>query len=83
MICFRSDIVRILLKRPDVDVNLATYYGTTALTYAIRNGNMIAVGELVAHPKINVNFQVSCHQAVTKLSLSCQFPEQARRERVV
>ena len=82
MIFFRSDIVRILLKRPDVDVNLATYYGTTALTYAIRNGNMMAVGELVAHPKINVNFQVSCREAV-KLSLSCQLPEQARRERVV
>ena len=53
----RSDIVTILLKRPNVDVNLATYYGTTALTYAIRNGNMSAVKELIAHPKINVNFQ--------------------------
>ena len=32
----RSDIVKTLLSRHDVDVNLATYYGTTALTFAIR-----------------------------------------------
>jgi hypothetical protein len=29
--------VRLLLERQDTDVNLATYYGTTALTYAIRS----------------------------------------------
>ena len=29
-------LVKLLLKRPDTDVNLATYYGTTALTCAIR-----------------------------------------------
>ena len=28
--------VDMLLRRPSIDVNLATYYGTTALTYAIR-----------------------------------------------
>ena len=50
--CFeRSDIVRILVKRPDVDVNLASYYGTTALTFAIRNGNAAAVNELLKHPR--------------------------------
>ena len=50
--CFeRLDIVRILVKRPDVDVNLASYYGTTALTFAIRNGNAAAVNELLKHPR--------------------------------
>ena len=36
--------MRLLLQRPDTDVNLATYYGTTALTFAIRSGNVAAVG---------------------------------------
>jgi ankyrin repeat protein len=31
-----SDIVALLLSRPDTDINIATYYGTTALTYGIR-----------------------------------------------
>ena len=42
--CCRADLVRLLLQRPDTDVNLATYYGTTALTFAIRSGNVAAVG---------------------------------------
>ncbi len=32
----RPDMVSMLLSRSDTDINLATYYGTTALTYAIR-----------------------------------------------
>ena len=31
--------------------------GTTALTFAIRNGNLAAVKELLKHPAINVNYQ--------------------------
>ena len=53
----RSDLVKLLIQRPDVDVNLSTYYGTTALTFAIRNGNVSAVRELIKHPNINVNYQ--------------------------
>ena len=34
--CAATLSVRLLLERQDTDVNLATYYGTTALTYAIR-----------------------------------------------
>ena len=56
-IIFRSDLVKLFLLRPDVDVNLSTYYGTTALTFAIRNGNVSAARELIKHPKINVNYQ--------------------------
>ena len=50
-------MVKLFLQRPDVDVNLSTYYGTTALTFAIRNGNVSAVKELIKHPRINVNYQ--------------------------
>ena len=57
LLIYRSDIVKILLKRVDIDVNLSTYYGTTALTYAIRNGNVMAVKELIKHPRININYQ--------------------------
>ena len=32
----RPDLVALLISRPDTDVNMATYFGTTALTYSIR-----------------------------------------------
>ena len=32
----RADYVHLLLSHPEIDPNLATYFGTTALTYAIR-----------------------------------------------
>ena len=57
IIIYRSDLLKLFLQRPDVDVNIATYYGTTALTFAIRNGNVAAVKELLKHPAINVNYQ--------------------------
>ena len=44
--------------RPDTDINLATYYGTTALTYAIRCGNDEAVQLLLSRRDLDVNFQV-------------------------
>ena len=47
----------VLLTVPDVDINLATYYGTTALTYAIRCGNEEAVHFLLMRPELDVNFQ--------------------------
>jgi hypothetical protein len=32
----RADYVAMILQHPAVDTNLVTYFGTTALTYAIR-----------------------------------------------
>jgi len=54
----RADYVALLLSHPEIDVNLATYYGTTALTYSIRSGNDQAVRLLLSRPEIDVNFQV-------------------------
>ncbi|TRY74767.1 hypothetical protein TCAL_05674 [Tigriopus californicus] len=53
----RPDFVRMILARADTDVNMATYFGTTALTYAIRCGNEEAVQYLLMRADINVNFQ--------------------------
>ncbi len=39
-------------------MNLSTYYGTTALTYAIRCGNDEVVQLLLSRRDIDVNFQV-------------------------
>ena len=53
----RADIVSLLISRPDTDVNIATYYGTTALTYAVRCGNDEAVQLLLMRKDIDINFQ--------------------------
>ena len=47
----------ILLTVPNVDINLATYYGATALTCAIRCGNEEAVHLLLMRPELDVNCQ--------------------------
>ena len=52
-----AEIVAILLTVPNVDINLATYYGATALTYAIRCGNEEAVHYLLMRPELDVNSQ--------------------------
>ena len=47
-----------LCSRPDCDINIATYYGTTALTNAIRCGNDEAVEYLLMRRDLDVNYQV-------------------------
>ncbi|QQP33136.1 Uncharacterized protein FKW44_024416, partial [Caligus rogercresseyi] len=53
----RPDFVRILLTRPETQINLSTYFGSSALTYAVRNGNTEAVQYLLSRPDVDINFQ--------------------------
>ncbi|XP_040570999.1 uncharacterized protein [Lepeophtheirus salmonis] len=53
----RPDFVKILISRPETQINLSTYFGSSALTYAIRNGNTEAVQFLLSRPDIDINFQ--------------------------
>ena len=39
----RPDLVALLIARPDTDVNMSTYFGTTALTYSIRYVRVVLV----------------------------------------
>ena len=51
----RSQIFQKLMKEGLIFFLISS--GTTALTFAIRNGNLAAVKELLKHPGINVNYQ--------------------------
>ena len=62
--------MRLLLQRPDTDVNLATYYGTTALTFAIRSGNVAAVGPQLLAITDRLA-EVRCPSSIPPLVLPC------------
>ena len=52
----RSEILRILLQKPDIEINAHSgSYRTTALTLAAGNGDANIVRQLLGHPKIDVN----------------------------
>jgi len=53
----QTDIVKMLLERPDVDVNMKGAYGKTPLIIATWVGQKDIVQLLLNHPQIDVNFQ--------------------------
>jgi hypothetical protein len=52
------EIVKILLSRPEVDVNKVNYFNETPLYKALMNNDIAMVSLLLSHNKINVNFPV-------------------------
>ena len=52
-----TEIVRLLLERPEIDVNMQDKYGYTALIWASRYGREEIVKLLLERPEIDVNVQ--------------------------
>ena len=75
LLCIASDnyrlgIVRELLSRPGIDVNLATEGGGIPLYYAAQGGYVEVIKLLLAAPGINVN--LATDEGVTPLNLAVQ-----------
>ena len=54
-----TEIVKLLLERPETDVNLQNHWGNTALMFASYEGYTEIVKMLLERPKIDVNLQNS------------------------
>lgn len=52
-----EDIVKLLVEREDININIKCKYGATALMYAAKFGKIEIVKLLLNHPKININIQ--------------------------
>ncbi|CAB4067395.1 unnamed protein product [Lepeophtheirus salmonis] len=50
----RPDFVKILISRPETQINLSTYFGSSALTYAILDLGKNPILEAVAYRKIEI-----------------------------
>ena len=53
----RVDILRMLLKHPDFNINMPAHMGTTPLMHAIAAGQDDVVELLLAQPGVDVNAQ--------------------------
>jgi len=51
----KLNVLRLLLRRPEIDVNLPEWWGQTALMLAVSHGRIDAVRSLVMHPKLDLN----------------------------
>ena len=58
-----ESIVRLLLARPEFDVNLKDHYGYNALVRALKGGNCDIVGLLLAQPGVAVNAKDSFNRS--------------------
>ena len=67
---YNLGIIRELLSRPGIDVNLATEDGGTPLFYAAQDGYVEVVKLLLAAPGINVN--LATDEGVTPLYIAAQ-----------
>ena len=65
-------IVKILLSRPDIKVNLARPTGATPLFVAAQNGYLEVAGMLLQHPDINPSIGTSDH-GTTPLATAASF----------
>lgn len=52
-----DEMVKRLLKIPNIDVNIQNKEGWTALMYALRYGSIYMTQLLLSHPKIDPNLQ--------------------------
>ncbi|RHZ48065.1 hypothetical protein CDV55_100943 [Aspergillus turcosus] len=59
-VCF-NDVVKVLLKCPDVDVNCIDNYGCTPLHLAAGQSNVYVVRTLLAHPSVDVTVRDNVH----------------------
>ena len=62
-----NSIVKVLMKQPDLDVNMRDWMGLTALHWAASHYNAAAVPLLLAHPRIDVN----CKSNIGRNALFC------------
>merc|ERR1719450_1430535 len=53
----QPDIVKILLKQPNIEVNAVDVDGHTALIWAADKGNVEVANHLLSHPNIDPNLQ--------------------------
>ena len=61
-----SDIVQLLVRHPEVEINMKDEDGYTGLIWAADNGFLDAVTEFLKHPKIDVNaVDLDGHSALT------------------
>lgn len=65
------DVVRVLLKHPNIDANLRCHDGYTALIMASKNGHVGVVRVLLQHPK-KVNVNESCNEGRAAFSWACE-----------
>jgi len=66
----QTKVVDMLLKHPNIDVNIRDNLGVTALICASENGHLKVVDMLLNHPNIDVNIQGN--NGVTALILATQ-----------
>ncbi|ORX77431.1 ankyrin [Anaeromyces robustus] len=66
-----TEIVSLLLKQPDIDINIRDCQGFTALMCAAEKGKEKVVKLLLQQPKINVNIQNN--KGATALMLAVNF----------
>jgi ankyrin repeat protein len=70
-----TEIIKLFLAHPTIDVNIQNRYRTTALILASRVLCIDAVTLLLAHPTINVNLQnESGSTALISVSAYCNTP---------
>lgn len=63
----RTQILPILLREPDLDVNLGSgSYQSTALTLAASTGDAQIVRQILSHPKVDVNKRNLTRTALTE-----------------
>ena len=51
----KNSVARLLLEQPALDLNLADYFGKTALHHAVSEDNVEGVRLLLADPRLNPN----------------------------